>query len=184
MARPASILERIQKFLHGLITPPPAPKEEPDPFIFFEEIAWLHESERIRRDALTFWDSHPHKKSLGHVTDLTLVGKFTEKHNNFVLTDREIMRLNTLAEDAGCPTYIDGQRDKVFGHNGGVAEDWIRTTEQGVVELPPQVRFSNADPLENLYEDSDAPVSPVKTLPRNNELYKAIIRMPLNRRMQ
>ena len=166
------ILQKIQTFLHGLIMPPPTAKADDDPFIFFEEIAWLQESERIRKDALVFWESNSHKKRLGQVADLSVAEKFVEKHT-LVLSDVELMRLNALAESAFSETFTAGQRDKAFGSAGAVSEDWIRTDNHN---LPIRPVLSFKDPLEN---GSDSNGNG-----RTNDLYKCIIRMPLDRKVQ
>ena len=186
MVQPVTgILQKIQTFLHGLITPPPPAKEEPDPFVFFEEIAWLHESERIRRDALTFWDANSHKKRLGQVVDLSVADKFVEKHT-LVLSDVQLMRLNALAEHALGSTYTNVQRDKAFGPSASVSDDWIRTTGGPAHDnAPPRPVLTFVDPLENLYEagleNHGLNGNDNGTFP-HSDLYKVIIRKPLERK--
>lgn len=177
------ILQKIQTFLHGLIMPPPTIKADDDPFVFFEEIAWLHESERIRKDALIFWESNSHKKRLGQVADLSVAEKFVEKHT-LVLSDVELMRLNALAEAAFSETYTAGQRDKAFGSAGVVSDEWIRTDNHS---LPIRPVLSFKDPLDNLYEgngNGGKNGADSNGNGRSNDLYKCIIRMPLNRKVQ
>jgi len=177
------ILTRIQTFLHGLITQPPVAKADDDPFTFFEEVAWLHESERIRQDALVFWESNSHKKGLGRVADLSVAEKFAEKHT-LVLSDVELMRLNALAEAAFSETFTAGQRDKAFGPAGAVSEDWIRTDNHHI-PLRPVLSFK--DPLGNIYEgegNGTTNCADSNGNGRHNDLYKCIIRMPLHRKIK
>jgi len=177
-----SILQKIQTFLHGLIMPPPTAKADDDPFVFFEEIAWLQESERIRSEALVFWESNSHKKRLGRVADLSVAEKFAEKHT-LVLSDVELMRLNALAEAAFSESFTAGQRDKAFGHAGAVTDDWIRTDNHSV---PIRPILSFRDPLENIYDgDGNGTKNGAENgNGRSNDLYKCIIRMPLNKKVQ
>jgi len=168
------IFQKIKAFFSGIVSPRPVPEKEDDPFAFFEEIAWLHESERIRRDALAFFESTPVFQPPSRAAGLAFAGKFSEKHT-YVLSDREMTRLNALAGDAPEDTSAGGFYRPASGQDGMVAEDWIRTTESIGSNPSGHMKISSADPLENLYAEK-------RFSSRNSDLYKAIIRMPLNRR--
>lgn len=74
----SGMLTRINRFLHGLVYRPR--DDEDDPFTFVDDIAWMQESERLRRDALTFWDATAMNRHYKQRTDFSAAGKFIRKH--------------------------------------------------------------------------------------------------------
>jgi len=92
------------------------------------------------------------------------------------------MRLNALAESALGETFMQGQRDKAFGPAAAVSDDWIRTDNS----MPVRPVLSFVDPLENLYEQNGdtAVKAAAEGSGRNNDLYKVLIRMPLDKRIR
>jgi hypothetical protein len=98
------VLTKINQFLHGLVYP--ARDSGDDPLEFLDDIAWINESERMRRDALTFWNETAMNRHYKQRIDFSAAGKFIRKHSPG-LSELDIVKLETLiGKDAGQPRVM------------------------------------------------------------------------------
>jgi len=174
------ILRKLHSFLHGLVYS--SPPYEDDLFAFFDDIAWLKEAERMRKEALVFWSEASIAPPTSR-TALSLTGKFNEKQS-VNLPELDVLILEGLAgvlADEPCDLIFEPARQVAPVPGTGIGLTAPVITPRCYGAGGERVR-SFVDPLEDLYEQVDAGNKPVKerSAHQYTDLYAVIMRMTMN----